>query len=244
MKYLKMYNILTQYSPRINGFGKINTDIMEITQDQLAQIIPGNNNVADWCTALNKELPVAEINTLQRIAQFIAQTAHESGGYKDLRENLNYSAQGLASTWPNRYAILGADHKPVKPYAPNTLATSIQRNPEAIANNTYANRMGNGDVASGDGWRFCGKGLIQLTGRDNCTKFANSINMPVDDVGAYLTTYDGAVQSACWFWTTNHLNMPSDAGDTAQVTRIINGGDNGEADRELRYNKALQVLGT
>jgi len=238
-----MYNILTHQYPRINGFGKINTDIMEITQEQLAQLIPGNNNVNDWCAALNKFLPGADINTPQRIAQFIAQTAHESGGYKDLRENLNYSAQGLANTWPNRYAILGTDHKPVKPYAPNALATSIHRNPEAIANNTYANRMGNGDVASGDGWRFCGKGLIQLTGRDNCTKFANSINLPVDDVSAYLTTYDGAVQSACWFWTTNHLNTPSDVGDTARVTKIINGGNNGIDDRRARYNLALSVLG-
>ena len=238
-----MYNILTQYSPRINGFGKINTDIMEITQDQLAQIIPGNNNVADWCTALNKELPGYAIDTINRIAAFLAETAHESGNFKVLRENLNYSAQGLANTWPIRFAVKGADGKPQKPYAPTELAQQIQRQPELIANNVYANRLGNGDTASGDGWRFSGKGLIQLTGRANYTAFANTIGMSVNDAADYLVTYDGAVQSACWFWNSRNLNQLADDGNIDRISRIINGGDVGLEDRAARYQQAVQILG-
>jgi putative chitinase len=216
---------------------------MEITQDQLKQIIPTNLNTAEWCVSLNRYLPAANISTVERVAQFLAQTAHESGDYRELKENLNYSAQGLANTWPNRFAVKNSAGIAVKPYTPSALATSIQRNPEQIADNVYADRLGNGSVASGDGWRFCGRGLIQITGRDNYTRFAKSINQELDLMPAYLVTYDGAVQSACWFWTINNLNVPSDAGNTVQVTRIINGGNNGLDDRELRYAQALQILG-
>ena len=114
---------------------------------------------------------------------------------------------------------------------------------EAIANRVYASRMGNGDEASGDGYRFCGRGLIQLTGRSNYTNFAMSIETPVEEIPAFLQTFEGAVQSACWFWETNNLNKWADAGDIEKMTRIINGGTIGLEDRKKHYEHACHVLG-
>ena len=213
------------------------------TLDQLAQILPGNPTLDQWYESLSNILPNYEINTPMRVAAFLAQCAHESGGFKFLKENLNYSAQGLANTWPNRFAIKGADGKPVKPYTPDVLAKRIERNPDIIANNVYANRLGNGPIESGDGARYCGRGLIQLTGKDNYTKFAASIDKPFDEIVAYLETPAGAVESACWFWATNNLNQYADSGDIETLTKRINGGLHGIDDRKARYAQAAQVLG-
>lgn len=213
------------------------------TQDQLQAIIPQNQHVGEWYDALAKILPEYDITTVERVAAFLAQCAHESNGFTALKENLNYSAQGLANTWPNRFAIKGADGKPVKPYAPDVLAKRIERNPDIIANNVYADRLGNGPIESGDGARYCGRGLIQLTGKDNYTKFAASINKPFEEIVAYLETPPGAVESACWFWTTNNLNQYADSGNIETLTRRINGGVIGLDDRKARYNQAVQVLG-
>lgn len=215
----------------------------DFTPDQLAQILPGNPMLDQWYESLSSILPNYEINTPKRVAAFLAQCAHESGGFKFLKENLNYSAQGLANTWPNRFAIKSADGKPVKPYAPDVIAKRIERNPDIIANNVYANRLGNGPIESGDGARYCGRGLIQLTGKDNYTKFATSIDKPIEEIVAYLETPAGAVESACWFWSTNNLNQCADSGDIETLTRRINGGLNGLDDREARYAQAAQVLG-
>ena len=114
---------------------------------------------------------------------------------------------------------------------------------EVIANRIYANRMGNGDEASGDGWRFCGRGLIQLTGRTNYTNFANSIDTPVDQITDFMQTFEGCVQSACFFWETNNLNQYADSGDLRTMTRIINGGYLGLDDRIAHYQHCLQVFG-
>jgi len=216
---------------------------MAISQEQLAQILPGNPCLDHWCEALNKILPNYDINTPQREAAFLSQCAHESGNFTQLSENLNYSAQGLANTWPGRFAVKGADGNAVKPYTPNELATSIQRNPELIANNVYANRMGNGSVESGDGWKFRGRGLIQLTGLANYTAFAATVNMTPDQVVGYAETFDGAVQTACWFWNTNNLNQYADVNNIKTITQRINGGLNGLDDRIAKYNLAKQVLG-
>jgi putative chitinase len=202
---------------------------MQITQDQLAQILPGNPYVEHWCEALNKILPDYDISTPQRVAAFLAQTAHESGGYTALHENLNYKADSLCRVWPRYFNASNADQ-----YA---------HNPEAIANRAYANRMGNGDEASGDGWNFCGRGLIQLTGRNNYQAFADSLEMNIADVPAYLQTFEGAIQSACWFWEANNLNQYADTGDMKKMTKVINGGDLGLADRINHYQHAVHVLG-
>jgi putative chitinase len=202
---------------------------MEITQQQLSSMLPGNPYIEHWCEALNKILPDYEINTPARIAAFVAQTAHESGGYTALHENLNYKAESLCRVWPK--------------YFNSGNANDYAHQPEKIANRAYANRMGNGDEASGDGWKYCGRGLIQLTGRSNYQAFADGIETDIGEIPAFLQTFEGAIQSACWFWETNNLNKWADAGDIEKMTRIINGGTIGLEDRKRHYEHALHVLG-
>jgi putative chitinase len=122
------------------------------------------------------------------------------------------------------------------------IATQYAHHPEPIANRAYANRMGNGDEASGDGWRYCGRGLIQLTGENNYQAFADSIETPLEQIPEFLATFEGAIQSACWFWDTNNLNQYADSGDITTMTRRINGGVLGLQDRIKHYDHALQVL--
>ena len=203
---------------------------MEIRQDQLAQILPGNPYVEHWCDALNKILPDYDVSTPQRVAAFLAQTAHESGGYSALHENLNYKAESLCKVWPSHFTA--------------ALANDYAHNPERIANRVYAGRMGNGDEASGDGWNFCGRGLLQVTGRVNYQAFADSVGMNITDVPAFLQTFEGAVQSACWFWENNNLNAYADSGDFVTMTKKINGGTLGLDDRTARYRHAMQVFGS
>jgi len=165
----------------------------------------------------------------KRVAAFVSQIAHESGGFNFVKENLNYSATGLVGTF----------HK----YFPNeTFAAPYAKKPEKIANRVYANRMGNGDEASGDGFKFCGRGLIQLTGRENYTKFAADLSMSLDETVAYLETPEGAVSSAGWFWDNNNLNSYCDKDDFFGLTKRINGGTIGLEDRKHHYELALKLL--
>jgi putative chitinase len=166
----------------------------------------------------------------RRVAGFLAQIAHESGGFNAVKENLNYSAKGLMGTF--------------KKYFPTEeLAKQYERKPEMIANKVYANRMNNGPESSGDGYRFCGRGLIQLTGRANYTKFAQDLGISIEETVAYLETPSGAVSSAGWFWDNNNLNQYCDRNDFVTLTKRINGGTIGLADREHHYHLALQYLG-
>ena len=203
---------------------------LTITKEQLSQIIPGNAYLDHWLHALNEILSEYEIDTPQRVASFLAQCAHESGSFKFLKENLNYKAESLLKVFPKYFKTLDEANK----YA---------KQPEKIANKIYGNRMGNGDEASGDGFRYCGRGLIQLTGKDNYTWFAASLEIPVEEAAEYLQTFEGAVQSACWFWETNNLNQWADKGDIINLTKRINGGTIGLEDRINHYNHALHVLG-
>lgn len=165
----------------------------------------------------------------KRIAGFLAQVAHESGGFTAIKENLNYSAKGLMTTF--------------KKYFPDeATAKQYEKKPEKIANRVYANRMKNGDESSGDGYRFCGRGLIQLTGRDNYTKFAQALNMSIEDTIAYLETPNGALVSAAWFWDNNKLNQYCDRDDFVTLTKRINGGTIGLEDRKHHYQIALNML--
>jgi putative chitinase len=208
-------------------------EIMELTKEQLKQLLPKNPYIDNWYDALSQLLPEYNINTPQRIAAFVAQCAHESGGFMVLKENLNYRPATLRK-------IFGK-------YFPNdAIANEYCSKPnkqQAIANKVYANRMGNGDEASGDGWRYAGKGLIQLTGKDNYTWFAASLEISVEEASEYLLTFEGAAQSACWFWETNNLNQWADKGDILTLTKRINGGTIGLDDRIKHYNHALHVLG-
>ena len=203
---------------------------MEITREQLAQIIPKNPYIDQWCSALNKLLPDYGIDTPQRVAAFLAQCAHESGGFVFLKENLNYRAASLRKVFP-------------KYFPTDELAQQYEKQPEKIANRIYGSRMGNGDEASGDGFRYCGRGLIQLTGKNNYEAFADSIETPVEEIPAYLETFEGAVQSACWFWETNNLNRFADTNDILTMTKRINGGTIGLEDRMKHYAHALEVFG-
>ena len=202
---------------------------MEITQQQLASCIGNNPYLDHWCEALNKLLPDYGIDTPQRVAAFIAQAAHESGNFTALHENLNYRPETLRKVFP-------------KYFPDDATAAQYAHNPEMIANKVYANRMGNGDEASGDGFRFCGRGLIQLTGKENYSWFAASMGITVEDVAEYLSTFEGAVQSACWFWESNNLNQYADSGDILTMTKRINGGTIGLEDRKKHYAHAVHVL--
>ena len=206
---------------------------MELTIEQLKELLPKNPYVSHWHGALSKLLPDYEINTPNRVAAFIAQCSHESNGFTALKENLNYRPATLRKLFSK--------------YFPNdALAEEYCAKPnkqEAIANRVYASRMGNGDEASGDGYRYCGRGLIQLTGKQNYTSFADSLEMTPEDVPEYLATFEGAAQSACWFWESNNLNQWADKGDIVTLTKRINGGTIGLEDRIKHYEHALHVLG-
>lgn len=203
---------------------------MELTLQQLKQLLPGNKYVEHWYEALEQLFPDYDINTPQRMAAFIAQCAHESGNFNILKENLNYRAATLRKIFP-------------KYFPTDELANQFAGKQEAIANKVYANRMGNGNEESGDGFRYCGRGLIQLTGKNNYQAFADSLEMNVEDVPEYLATFEGAAQSACWFWESNNLNRFADAGDIKGLTKAINGGYIGLEDRIKHYEHALHVLG-
>ena len=199
-----------------------------VTSDILSALAPTNKNIDIWVQAMNTILPKYDIVTPKRLAAFLAQTAHESAGFTAVRENLNYSAQGLMKTWPARFN--------------QTNAATYARQPEKIANKVYANRMGNGDEASGDGWRYRGRGLNQTTGKANYTKLAQYIKKSLEETIEYCETVEGAVESACFYWASNNLNAIADTGDMAALTRRINGGVIGLADRLDKYKKTLEAL--
>jgi len=202
-----------------------------ITVDLLQKLCPNtkHDTLAKFVDALNTECANYSINIPQRMAGFLAQVAHESGDFNFVKENLNYSADGLQKIFHN--------------YFPDAdTANAYARNPQKIANKVYASRMGNGDEASGDGYKFCGRGLIQLTGKDNYSKFAASLGKSLDDTVAFLETTEGAVASAAWFWNTHGLNDIADKGDIVTMTKRINGGTIGLDDRTAKYNAALAIL--
>ena len=203
---------------------------MNLTLAQLKQIIPKNPYAEHWHRALAQLLPDYEINTPQRMAAFLAQCAHESGGFTAIKENLNYRAVTLRKIFP-------------KYFPTDEMAAQFANKPQAIANKVYANRMGNGDEASGDGYRYSGRGLIQLTGKDNYFWFAASIDLTPEQASEYMETFEGAAQSACWFWETNKLNQWADTGDILTLTKRINGGTIGLEDRIKHYEHALHIFG-
>jgi len=206
---------------------------MELTKDQLKQLLPKNPYIDHWHHALAQLLPDYEINTPQRIAAFMAQCSHESGGFTALKENLNYKPATLRKLFSKYF--------PTDALAEEYCAKPNKQ--EAIANRVYANRMGNGDEASGDGYKYCGRGLIQLTGKSNYVAFADSLQITPEEASEYLATFEGAAQSACWFWESNNLNKWADAGDILTLTKKINGGTIGLEDRIKHYEHALHVLG-
>jgi len=206
---------------------------MILTKPQLKQILPKNPYIDHWYSALEQLLPDYQIDTPERIAAFLAQCAHESAEFTALKENLNYKAATLRKIFPKYF--------PTDEIA-NEYASKPNKQ-EAIANRVYANRMGNGDEASGDGYRYCGRGLIQTTGKDNYFWFAASLGITPEEAAEYMQTFEGAAQSACWFWETNNLNQWADKNDMLTLTKRINGGTIGLDDRIKHYNHVMSVLG-
>ncbi|HGN2727623.1 TPA: glycoside hydrolase family 19 protein [Pseudomonas aeruginosa] len=208
---------------------------MLITEQQLLQIFPNAGHRAGFFVpALNVAMERFDITSPVRLAAFLAQVGHESAHLTRLVENLNYSARGLAATWPSRYR--GADGRP------NALALNLARHPEAIANNTYANRNGNGDESSGDGWRFRGRGLLQITGRSNYRAAGAGLDLPLEHDPDLLEQPEFAALSAAWWWSTHGLNELADRGEFVVITRRINGGLNGHAERLALWERAKRVL--
>jgi putative chitinase len=205
-----------------------------LTADQLAKIFPANKQIAEWHKALSAILPRYNINTPTRIAAFLAQTGHESLDFTVLEENLNYRAAQLVKTWPKRFTP--------------ALAAQVVGDKRRIAEIAYGGRMGNNQP--GDGYLFRGQGIIQLTGRDNFTRFGGTINRTAEQTLEYVQTKQGAVEAAAWFWITNNLNRWVDANDFDGLADAINigkktakiGDAHGYADRKVRFERALAVL--
>ena len=206
-----------------------------MTIDQLDMAVPKARyeDLVMYIDPMNEGMEKFEINTPNRIAAFIAQVAHESGDFHDTVENLNSSWQALRRTWPSRFPT-------------DDLAKQYNRQPERIANVAYAGRYGNGDEASGDGWKYRGRGLIQITFHDNYAAYAGAVADPT-----ILTAPDQvaqpqhAVLSACWFWHSKGLNSLADAGTKASFNQIsfkINGGWNGKDDRLENWAEARSVM--
>ena len=201
----------------------------DFTVEKLAKCIHKNKNPQLWYDAFCEYFPAFGITTPARVAGFVAQCQHESLDFTILQENLNYGAKGLLGLF--------------KKYFPTeALAKEYERKPEKIANRIYANRMGNGPEASGDGYAHRGRGAIQLTGKLNYQAFANSIGLTLEDAVHYCETMDGAIESACWFWTKNKLNAIADNKDILLLTKRINGGTIGLEDRKKHYEHNLEIL--
>lgn len=203
-----------------------------ITVQLLSTLCPNTNQakLSEYKDPLNEVMEYYDIlETKERTAGFLAQIIHESAGFTAIKENLNYSADGLLKVFGKYFPTL-------------EIAMAYARKPEKIANRVYANRMGNGNEESGDGYKFCGRGLIQLTGKKNYTEFANGLGITLDETVAYMETPAGATSSAGWFWDNNTLNSYCDNGDFIGLTKRINGGTNGLAARLSIYDKTLKLL--
>ena len=200
-----------------------------MNKEQIVHILHGNADAAAWADAAMEILPKYEINTPNRIAGFFAQTGHESMNFTALSENLNYRAETLEKLFSKYFSKAGRN------------AADYAKQPEKIANIIYGGRMGN--VQEGDGYRFRGRGVIQLTGRDNYTAFGKSVGMSPEQVIDYVQTKKGALESACWYWNSRKINAACDKSDITLMTKLVNGGTIGLEDRRKHYEQALAVLG-
>ena len=202
---------------------------MTITVEILAACLPQakHDRLEMFCEGVNETFEHFDISTPPRMAMFLAQTAHESANFSEVEENLNYAAKALMAFWPKRFA--GVDDQ----YA---------RHPEQIANRAYCDRMGNGSEASGEGYAYRGRGLIQLTGKDNYRHCGTALGIDLLSNPDLVSHNPVAVLSAGWFWDTRKLNTVSDTGDVERATKLINGGTIGLKERTEHFQHILQVL--
>lgn len=225
---------------------------MMVTLDNIISAGVKPDVAAKWLAPIQVTCEKFQINTKERIAAFLAQCAHESGGFTMLEENLNYSDATMAAVWPPRFAVQEPDpNKPGKTRAkkdekgkniPNAFAKALHRKPEAIANTVYANRMGNGPVESGEGFLYRGRGLKQLTGKDNAARCGASIGADFVGHPELLLEPQYAALSAGWFWSANKLDVFADKEDIEGMTKKINGGLIGIDDRKKRYKACLASM--
>ena len=184
---------------------------------------------AEWLEPLQETFDRYDMHTPKRQAAFVGQCAHESNNFTVLEENLNYSAAGLHATWPKRFPTLES-------------AQAYHRQPEKIANKVYANRMGNGEEDSGEGWLYRGRGLIQLTGKTNYTLAGDALMVDFIYSPDLILAPKYAALTAGWFWAKNNLNRLADTESWEALTRKINGGILGLEDRIARTTKAIEVF--
>lgn len=207
---------------------------MQITRNQVLAVMPRAIRVVDkYLPYLNTHMNECGINTRERVCHFLATIAVESAELTAVEENLNYSAAGLLKTFP-------------KYFRSSAVARSYERHPEQIANRVYANRYGNGNEASGDGWRYRGRGLIQYTFRDNYKEYGKWSGYDVERQPELLAQPKGATRSACHYYQSRGCNELADGGGTDAVFRAIrkkvNGGTNGLAAVKLYYQRAKQAI--
>ena len=202
-----------------------------ITKEQLRRAIPDakESSIEKYYEPLIAAMEHYSINTKNRIAAFLANLAHESAAFNTIEENLNYTGSRLLQVWPRHFRGRNVN--------------LYHRNPQKIANLVYSNRMGNGDKSSGDGWRYRGRGLIQLTGKSNYQLFSDAIDADIVSNPDWIFTPEGATISAGWFWNSRKLNSLADVEDLKEITRKINGGYHGHDDRVKRYRHIKKVLG-
>lgn len=200
--------------------------------DRLSAACPSvsQDNLNLFFEPLNYVFIEADITTGMRQACFLAHTQHESGYFRFMKENLNYSAQRLLQVFPYYFKDWGT-------------AQAYAGNPEKIASRVYGSRLGNGPEATKEGWIYRGRGLIQVTGKANYQDCGQFLNIDLINDPTYLETPEGAVRSAGWYWSYRNINQAADAGDMHLSTKLINGGYNGLEDRINLYNQALSVLG-
>lgn len=199
-----------------------------ITKKQFNLIFPNCSDSESWISAMSELFPKYEINTPERISAFIAQCGHESGGFRVFEENLNYSAKGLQLVFGKYFK-----NKNILEYA---------RNPEKIANLVYANRMGNGNPETGDGWKYRGRGPIQITGKYNYFQFSYDMGIDISNPDILCKDIKISLLSAIWFWNKHNLNIYADSRNLIQMTKIINGGDKGLKSRIEYFDKILVLL--
>jgi putative chitinase len=208
-----------------------------LSQDVLQTVVPECSSPGDWVVPLNAAMARFDINDARRAAAFLAQIAHESNEFRSITENLNYSVAGLMNSWPKRFPTAA-------------IAQQYARNPEKLANFVYALRLGNGDAESGDGWRYRGRGLIQLTGRGNYRAAGTALGVALEDNPDQLAQPDAAALSAAWFWKSHGLNELADDANPANddedfesISIKINGGRAGMDSRKAYWAKAKSALG-
>jgi putative chitinase len=199
----------------------------KIDVQKFKKLFPSCAESDKFCNLLDNLLPAAGINTKERVNMFLAQCGHESAGFSRFTEGLNYSAKGLRATFP-------------KYFPDDATAVKYARQKEKIANKVYANRMGNSPESSGDGWKYRGRGMIMITGKDNYIAFSKDMNIDaVNNPDLLAIDLSVAIKSAIWFWNKNNLNRYADAKDILGATKKINGGTNGLEDRKKHYNELM-----